>query len=711
MKKTVSFLMAIALTFSLITTNVSLKVFATSDLNSVVTNINIPDTMIEGETINVSITMLNSGLWAWDNVNPYRLGASGSNNIIWGGADYSNGVTDQRILVKTSLVPTNDSYTFDFSITAPNNPTTITVAAQMVLDGYAWFGEIMTKNITVLNDPKAFYVDNTNGNDSNDGLTTSTPWKTLSKVSGTTFYNGDTINLKCGEVWNESLTLNGQGTLYSPITVQSYGTGNKPKIRSNAGTVVGGTNNGGWTIKGLAIECTSTDTINIGVQNTGVQFTYDGTGTYANVNILDNEIFGTGGIDRNTQAVRIITLSNNDAQGRVLDNITVNNNLIHDIGWLGIATTGWNMNAGRDLLSRQLYGNVNVQRNTIYNTACQGITIHSLQGGTIKWNLVYNCGQYTGTAVSWGTSGIWCMLASDVVIKFNEVYGQSEAAITNYDASGFDIDWTCENISLQYNYSHDNKGPGIETMSNLNCNISYNKVASNTGLSNIGNGQITLSSFTGDPTAMTGLTNLSVYKNIILVNKVNTVALYTNPNFGGTWSGNSFTYNNIVYSNLLTGTKVDVINSGAPMTTVNYNNIYSSTGTAFKGSRNGINYTTLSAWRTGTGFDINSATAKYETTVPTALLNLNGSQGTGLVVNLTWTASTDSGRGISHYNIHRSTVSGFTPAYNNMVGESTSTSFSDSDGLSAGVTYYYKVTAEDKCGNVGTAGSKTIVVS
>lgn len=148
--KILTYIVALSFLFCLIPANLTMPAYATSDLDSVVTNINIPDTMIEGETINVSITLRNTGLWAWDNVNPYRLGAGINNNILWGGADYAPSVTNQRIFIKTSSVPTNDVYTFNFSITAPNNPTTITVAAQMVLDGYAWFGEVMTKNISVL---------------------------------------------------------------------------------------------------------------------------------------------------------------------------------------------------------------------------------------------------------------------------------------------------------------------------------------------------------------------------------------------------------------------------------------------------------------------------------------------------------------------------------------------------------------------------------
>lgn len=438
-----------------------------------------------------------------------------------------------------------------------------------------------------------------------------TPWKTLAKVSSNTFVAGDTINLKSGETWNESVQLSGQGTSLAPITLSSYGTGNKPLIRSNAGTVVGGTNLGGWIIDGLAIECTSTDEINVGVQNTGIQFTYDGTGSYSNINITNNEISGTAGAgyDKNTQGVRILTLSENDNQSRVLTNININNNLIYNVGWLGIATTAWKTTAVRDNLSTQLYGNVNVLGNTVHTTGAQGITIHSVQVGAMTNNLVYDCGQYNGTNISWGTSGIWCMLSSNMDITYNEVYGQKEADNTNYDASGFDIDWTCENIDLQYNYAHDNDGPGIETMANKNCTIMYNKVSGNKCSSNVGKGQITLSSYTVNPEAMTGLTNLMVSHNLIIVNQPNTVALGSADYIDGTWSGNTFTDNHIVMTGGVSGTKAYDLVAGANLATVNNNTIYSVSGTDFVGKKNGMTYNSLAAWRAATGFDLNSITA------------------------------------------------------------------------------------------------------
>ena len=98
----------------------------------------------------------------------------------------------------------------------------------------------------------------------------------------------------------------------------------------------------------------------------------------------------------------------------------------------------------------------------------------------------------------------------------------------------------------------------------------------------------------------------------------------------------------------------------------------------------------------------NTATATVaDTTAPTAPTGLAAAGGAGQAA-LSWTAATDN-VGVSRYNVHRSTTSGFTPATANRIAQPTGTSYTDT-GLATG-TYYYKVTAEDAAGNVGAASS------
>ncbi len=86
-----------------------------------------------------------------------------------------------------------------------------------------------------------------------------------------------------------------------------------------------------------------------------------------------------------------------------------------------------------------------------------------------------------------------------------------------------------------------------------------------------------------------------------------------------------------------------------------------------------------------------------DTQPPSAPANLTATASTG-AASLSWTGSTDD-VGVTSYNVHRSTTSGFTPSAANKIGQAAGTTYNDTNISSAG-TYYYRVTAQDAKGNV-----------
>jgi len=72
-----------------------------------------------------------------------------------------------------------------------------------------------------------YYVSSSMGDDSNDGLTESTPWKTISKVSNFAGFNdGDAVMFKRGDEFRYTGTLKAQ----NGVTYSAYGSGAKPKL-------------------------------------------------------------------------------------------------------------------------------------------------------------------------------------------------------------------------------------------------------------------------------------------------------------------------------------------------------------------------------------------------------------------------------------------------------------------------------------------------
>src|SRR5689334_13125254 len=74
-----------------------------------------------------------------------------------------------------------------------------------------------------------YYVSPT-GSDSNTGCSTTTPWKTLAKLNGTTFAAGNQILFQKGGSWSGQLTPQGSGASGNPIVISSYGTGAAPLL-------------------------------------------------------------------------------------------------------------------------------------------------------------------------------------------------------------------------------------------------------------------------------------------------------------------------------------------------------------------------------------------------------------------------------------------------------------------------------------------------
>jgi hypothetical protein len=73
-------------------------------------------------------------------------------------------------------------------------------------------------------DNTTYYIDSINGNDSGNGTSQGTPWKTLAKVNSVTYGPGDRIIFKAGASWTGQLLPGGSGNSGRPIVIDTYGT-------------------------------------------------------------------------------------------------------------------------------------------------------------------------------------------------------------------------------------------------------------------------------------------------------------------------------------------------------------------------------------------------------------------------------------------------------------------------------------------------------
>ena len=91
-----------------------------------------------------------------------------------------------------------------------------------------------------------YYVDSVQGNDANNGLSATAPWKTIAKINSRSFNPGDAILFKRGGVWKEQLIVPSSGNASNPITFGAYGSGAKPIITA-LDAIPGGKSASAWT--------------------------------------------------------------------------------------------------------------------------------------------------------------------------------------------------------------------------------------------------------------------------------------------------------------------------------------------------------------------------------------------------------------------------------------------------------------------------------
>jgi len=141
-----------------------------------------------------------------------------------------------------------------------------------------------------------YYVSDSDGVDTDSGLTTALAWKTLAKVSATTFSNGDRILFKRGDTFVGTLTLTKSSVSGSVITYGAYGTGAKPIITSMT-TLTGWTLHSGkiYKLTGIPANC-DVVTVN-GVSVSMGKFPQNGEAvfeTYSGItSITDNQLTGS----------------------------------------------------------------------------------------------------------------------------------------------------------------------------------------------------------------------------------------------------------------------------------------------------------------------------------------------------------------------------------------------------------------------------------
>lgn len=300
-----------------------------------------------------------------------------------------------------------------------------------------------------------YYVSNS-GNDTNSGLSETAAWRTIEKVNQQTFLPGDKILFESGGVWSGSLWVRGSGTKGKLIEVGKYGTGSKPVINGDGENAAVFLYNQQYVkVSDLEITNRGEEQWRYGVYVCGYSVgalygielrnltVHDVNGIYTkNPESKDNH--WNGGIvvsARGSVATRFV--------GLVIDGCE-----IYDVARSGIVTWS-NMYTIYDKKPEGMTWQMKISNNLVHDIKGDGIIVCGDYYGRVSGNVVYNTNlmSYTGEK-SAANVGIFVLHSTGTVVSENESY----LSRTKVDGFGYDIDGDCDDVVMEYNYSHDNDG-------------------------------------------------------------------------------------------------------------------------------------------------------------------------------------------------------------------------------------------------------------
>ena len=456
-------------------------------------------------------------------------------------------------------------------------------------------------------DATTYYI-STSGSDANSGTSPNQAWATITKVNSINFLPGDNILFEGSTTFAGGLDFNSndKGTATKPILIGSYGVGRATINSENTGGL-NIYNTSGFKVKNLIFKGAGR-TLN---KKNGILFYMDIPTARLDYVFIDSvEVYGYY-----NAGIAIGSWSNVSG----FDNISITNATVHDNGEAGI--TSWSE-------APFAHKNIYVGYNKVYNNSGlpertqshsgNGIVIGGADGALIEYCESYNNG-WLNACPTGGPVGIWGHTSNNLVIQYNEAHHNRTG--TTKDGGGFDIDGGCTNSIVQYNYSHDNDGPGYLIVQyegapvlqgiTIRYNISENDSRRN------GHGGIHLWSSGSNG----GIQNAEIYNNTVYMTPASNgspKALYVESN----GMKNIKFWNNILQTT--GGLEVVRVQPNAELRFEG--NCYWSSGSSFKINWAGTTYSSLEAWRQATTQETLGGTATGYLANPE--LNTPGAGGT-----------------------------------------------------------------------------------
>lgn len=312
-----------------------------------------------------------------------------------------------------------------------------------------------------------YYVDAINGEDTNEGTSEETPWKTLEKVNAFVFSPGDKILFKTGCVWdNQQLKPQGSGNSEYPIIIDQYGeNGDKPLINTNGAYLYGVHffNLQYWEVNNIKVTNTGTTPLK---GRTGIVIEVKDLGIANHIYLKNVDVENVNGNsykkDQDNGGI-YFRVSGNSVRTKfndiLIEGCTVKN--VNRSGiFFGYSTwdylyNGQNGNYPQQTIDDCSHTNIIIRNNYVESAGGDAIVVCFSDAPLIEYNVCNDCCE-TSAQTDQASAGMWSWRCEDAVFQYNEAYGSHFGR----DGQAWDVDYGNRTV-YQYNYSHDNGGGAI----------------------------------------------------------------------------------------------------------------------------------------------------------------------------------------------------------------------------------------------------------
>lgn len=328
-----------------------------------------------------------------------------------------------------------------------------------------------------------YYVNAMEGNDSNPGTAMTKPWKSLAPLRNIRLTAGDSLLLAAGQGFTGPLLLwDIKGTVDQPVYVGNYSVkGNLRRAKLDAGMGLYALhirNSAFIRIEGIEITARLTPVIDTDekqpAMRCGILAEITRDELFESIVLRDiqvhdiflmpkgykrpvGEIKTANGTQGYGFGIRFI----NNSQSGTMKNLQVLQSEIYSVSHTGLKFT-----ARRKGIQQVVIAGVDVR-----TVGGPGIQLSGVSDAHIHNNHVNESGS-TADSRNWGRgSGLWTWSCDNILIEHNRF----ENANGPGDSAGVHIDYNCNDVIVQYNFSANNAGGFCEILgNNYNCAYRYN---------------------------------------------------------------------------------------------------------------------------------------------------------------------------------------------------------------------------------------------